>query len=680
MDSIQKETDKLNKEIERSWLIDEDIQVGKHLFSDKTEEELDNPTTFLLKIFLNPDNFYFTCKYVLNIELLPFQVAILKELWTKKYPMLIATRGFSKSWLLAVYALLRALLCPGAKVVIVGSGFRQSKLILEYAERIWNNAPVLRSMAGYGNDKAIGPHHGTDEWNIIFPDSFIKALPIGDGEKIRGQRATHIICDEFKSQNVEIFETVIAGFGSVSANPVEGVKTAARIKKMKKLGLWSESQQENFDKQNFGNQVILSGTAYYVNNHFYKYWERYRQIVNSKGDPKKIREIFSDKPPEHFNYKDYCVMRIPFELMPEGFMDEKNVALSRALSSSGNYNVEYGAVFAKDSDGFFRRSLIDSCTAPIKFLTGEKIHFSAMIRGNPHGKYVYAIDPAADKDNFAVVLLELHGTHRRAVYCWTTNRMSHRQKIKDGLVSELDFYGYAVRKIRDLMKSFPCERIMCDSQGGGVAVEEAFHDLDKINPDEKLIWRVVDPDKEHWTDDKEGLHILEMVNFSDASWVSEANHGMKKDMEDKALVFPEFDHIVLGLAAEEDNKAKRLYDTLEDCACEIEDMKDELTTIVMTQTGNSQRDRWDTPEIKKADNKKGRLRKDRYSALLMANMGARIIARTEPEGQYNTAVGGFLGSFSKLPATKDMYAIAPEWMRNEQRKNNYKGGRIFKRG
>lgn len=55
---------------------------------------------------------------------------------------------------------------------------------------------------------------------------------------------------------------------------------------------------------------------------------------------------------------------------------------------------------------------------------------------------------------------------------------------------------------------------------------------------------------------------------------------------------------------------------------EIEELKNELSMIVMTQTGTG-RERWDTPEVKVAAGKKRRLRKDRYSSLIMANMSAR---------------------------------------------------------
>ena len=44
-------------------------------------------------------------------------------------------------------------------------------------------------------------------------------------------------------------------------------------------------------------------------------------------------------------------------------------------------------------------------------------------------------------------------------------------------------------------------------------------------------------------------------------------------MEDKVLLFPEFDPIIISMAIEEDKAAKRLYDTLEDCYLEIEELK-----------------------------------------------------------------------------------------------------------
>jgi hypothetical protein len=86
-----------------------------------------------------------------------------------------------------------------------------------------------------------------------------------------------------------------------------------------------------------------------------------------------------------------------------------------------------------------------------------------------------------------------------------------------------------------------------------------------------------------------------------------------------------------------------MYDTLEECVMEIEELKDELSMIQMTQTPAG-RSRWDTPEVIVSAGRKSKLRKDRYSALIMANMAARIIDRTPDAATYD-----FYGGFATLP-------------------------------
>ena len=203
-----------------------------------------------------------------------------------------------------------------------------------------------------------------------------------------------------------------------------------------------------------------------------------------------------------------------------------------------------------------------------------------------------------------------------------------------------------------------------DSQGGGIAVSEALHDKDKIDVSqgEVQIWPIIDPAKPNMdTDGEPGLHIIEMINFSSSDWTSEANHGLRKDFEDKACIFPYFDNVSLGLAQISDEKGGRLYDTLEDCYLEIEELKNELSTIIITQTLTG-RDRWDTPEVKLPGNKKGRLRKDRYSSLVMANMVSRQIARN-PERYFITAIGGFAGGATR-PAGDGKDYVGSSWLSN----------------
>jgi hypothetical protein len=606
------------------------IKIDHNIMINRSEKDIQLPDLHLLKILRDPKYIGTTCKLLFNIELHPMQVAILQEFWIRAFPMYIASRGWGKSFLLALYCIIRCSFYPGTKIVVVGAAFRQSKIIFEYMETIWRNSPILRSIFG-GNDD--GPRRDVDRCTIRLGDSWTIAIPMGDGSKIRGLRAHIIIADEFASISPDIYETVVSGFAAVSASPIQNVKEQAKRQAMIEAGLWNDELEVLEYKM--GNQAIISGTADYAFKHFASYWRRYKTIIESKGDKNKLEEIFKGEVPENFNWRDYTIIRIPYELIPRGFMDDKQVSRAKATIHTGIYNMEYAACFVKDSEGFFRRSLIESCIASEDnniVINDQRIIFDAMIRGDSNKKYIYGIDPASEQDNFSIVILELNEKFSKVVYCWTTNRHNFKERQKTGLINEHDFYGFCVRKIRNLMKIFPCERIGMDAQGGGVAIEEALHDPSKLESNEQLIWPIIDYNKHKDTDDQQGLHILELVQFARADWTAQANHGLRKDLEDKILLFPRFDDLTLGLAVENEGKSileadltTKLYDNLSECILEIEDLKNELTTIVMTQTstGPNARDRWDTPELKLQNGKKGRLRKDRYSSLIIANMLAR---------------------------------------------------------
>ena len=642
------------KKIDEAWLgldISEEDLFNPMDMLDPTEDDYHLKLSWLM---VRPEYFSFLCKQIFNIQILPSQALMLQEMWNRRFPMLIASRGFGKSFMLSLYAMMRALLLPNRKVVVVGAAFRQSKVLFEYMETIWNNSPILRDIC----DSNSGPRRDVDRCVMRLNDSRVTCLPLGDGQKIRGQRANDIISDEFASIPRDIFETVVAGFAAVSAAPIDNVKRIAAEKKAKELGISLDSQEESV-ANNKDNQIILSGTAYYDFNHFATYWKKWKSIIKSKGELSRLRDVFGgEDPPADFDWTEYSVIRIPYELLPEGFMDAAQVARSKATVHAGIYQMEFGACFTRDSQGFFKRSLIESCVAsdqePIKTINGDEISFSASIIGDPNKHYIFGVDPASEVDNFSIVVLEVNPDHRRIVHCWTTTRSKHREKVKKGFSKETDFYAYCARKIRDLMKRYPCIHIAMDAQGGGIAVMESLHDKDKLQDGEQPIWPVIDEDKEKDTDDEKGLHILEMCQFAKYDWLSEANHGMRKDFEDKALLFPHFDAISIGISNAEDGLKGRVFDTLEECVMDIEELKDELSMIQITQTATG-RDRWDTPEIIVAAGKKSKMRKDRYSALVIANMAARCLARMPSPTEYK-----FYGGFATISEAEKKKAMSGE--------------------
>lgn len=681
---FDKRTDIVEELMRQAWLLTDDEinsispgnlgKVGEiinfdyenHPFSNLDKNNLD---VDILKIMRNPSYFFYTCKTLFNkedgnrLEIAPFQNVILKELWTRQFPMLIGSRGLGKSFTLALYILLRLIFTPGAKVVIVASAFRQAKVVFEYMEKIWYNSPILRDLVSGKRGlrgRECGPRRDIDRCEFVLGESVAIALPLGDGKKIRGLRANYIISEEYASIPEEIYATVVQGFASVTADPIGNMKDYAKLKVRRILGIQTDEMDIEEAKKVRGNQSILSGTAYYSFNHFCKYWKEYKAIIETKGDKEKLTELLKGEIPKDWNWKDYSIIRIPYKLIPEGYMDAKTIARARQITHKSSYLMEYEAVFANDSEGFFPRSLVLKCSLdasnprPPKFKSCSGVPvFTAALEGRHDRTYIYGIDPASENDRFSIVIIEVWPDHRRVVYSWTTKKKEHSLKLKKGMAEEHDFYRYCCRKIRDLMKVFPAERIMVDKGGGGIAVREAFSDPDKLQEGELPIYEVIEEGKEKQTDDMQGSHILEMVHFSPA-WTSEANHGLKKDMEEQVLVFPAMDSLALGLAAEVDKSEGRVsedvngervyetYDTLESCILEIEELKDEIATIVLTKTANGT-ENWDTPDRKNeaAKQKSGRMRKDRYSSLLMANMGARQLSRAIFIPNPQASMGGF---------------------------------------
>ena len=182
---MSKQSDNI-KAITDAWLnINIDDSKIINPFSVPTEQDFSVKLTWLMT---NPDYFSFICKEILNVDILPTQALMLKEMWNRKFPMLIASRGFGKSFILSVYAILRTLLLPGRKVIVVGAAFRQSKVLFEYMDAIWRNSPLLRDIVGSDG----GPRRDVDMCRLKIGDGTVTCLPLGDGSKIRGQRANDI--------------------------------------------------------------------------------------------------------------------------------------------------------------------------------------------------------------------------------------------------------------------------------------------------------------------------------------------------------------------------------------------------------------------------------------------------------------------------------------------------------
>jgi len=561
-------------------------------------------------VMLCRQNLGFAARYIIgkgDFELLPFQCAIMDTLWHKTFPLMVASRGAGKSTLLSVYAILRAILDQssesGQKIIIISASFRQSKLIMETIDTFYQRSPLLQAASPDG----LSRHN--DRWQFKFGNSTITALPLGDGQKIRGLRATTILCHEFASIPEEIFNVVVRGFPAVSANPVDRIRSIYEKRKLIEEGLLKDS-----DIHFKGNQIIRTGTATYEFNHLYKVFSQYKIILDKKlvgrGSDPAIQAAFNGDIPHSvdINYRDLAIIQLPYTSLPDGYMDLTMVNEAKMSMTKEEFGMEYEAKFLTDSSGFFKASAIEAATPKV----GEPNNFQVQLDGRTGVQYVMGLDPARKRDSFGLVILKVLQNTHQVVFAKEWKKTS---------------FGKIALSIRKLLKKYDIARIGIDAGGGGSAIMDFLQAPEMIPDGELPLWEITDKTF------KPGIKILNMINYM-GKWLKAANYDMAADIEHKRLIFPS--HIDDSRSGRDTEVALKVFDT-------IQELKKQLTLIEITTTQKSDTVHFDVPsELKKT------AKKDLYSALLIAAYEARCLKNEEfrstsfDEGSIGGAMEEFL--------------------------------------
>lgn len=583
------------------------------------------------------------------LKLLPFQRVMLDLLWHKKFPMILACRGAGKTFMLAVYCLLKCLLEPGTRIVIVSGGFRQAKFTFQYIDELLRNSPILQEAIRKfhpGND--YGVKFATDRVYLkVGSNTDVQGVPLGDGSKVRGMRATTLICDETASIDEKVFDTAIAPFLSTPADPAESVLVEEFVAKLKKYGAKQEIiNLVNASRRSKGNQLVLAGTATYQFSHFYRRYQAYSIFAKSGGDRRKIKEglqlqsgeakvvITDDMLDIWANiYKEYAIFQLPYNGMPTGFLDAAVVANHKATMNPVIFGHEYECKFSKDTFGFFPRSIIEAASPGLKEAEeGEQeVHYE--LYGDPHARYVMGLDPARHNDNFGLVVLKLENSTAKCVYVEAWDKTD---------------WAKSVRKIREVLKRFPNTiYIAMDAGGGGTTVRDLLANAQMLKDGEKPIIEVDPPDE--FKSIPNAVRILEMINFH--TWAPQANHAMRSDIILKKLLFPgrlDDDHILLKQALilkgapfdMDEPKDIEIIDHLNDLIYGRENkngdvislgaykemiyMIDETCTITQSVTEKGV-ESFGLPKLSDQPEGLDIRRRDRYSALLLASYAARQV-------------------------------------------------------
>jgi hypothetical protein len=424
---------------------------------------------------------------LLGVDLAGIQRIVFEDMWFKNYVITVAGRGYGKTYLLGVLSALSCMLYPGYRVGLIAPVFRQSKMIFSEVEKLYAKSPILRE----ATDKR--PTRGSDTCYLRFKSvggynpSFIEALPLGDGSKIRGSRFYLIVVDELAQVPDSTLDMVVRPMGATTLEPMENVRRLERQKRLVDLGLAADG---DFEAETV-NKMIMTSSGFYKFNHMWRRMRDHWNMMEQDGDASQ-----------------YKVWQIPYWDLPDGFLDKNNIMEAKRIMSNSEFRMEYEAAMISDSEGFFKASILEACT--------EESGYTLEVRGEPGAQYVVGVDPSQGGDASCGVVIIRYGNPNKIV-----NVLELKRKTTQDLTM----------MVQAICDSYTVVRVFIDKGGGGKAIMDLLED--GYNDYEPLIDRT-DEDKRHM----KGRHILEMVNFN-PTWIADANFTTLSMLEDKKLLFPE---------------------------------------------------------------------------------------------------------------------------------------------
>lgn len=345
-------------------------------------------------------NLGFTFEMLCGIKLMPVQEILLKALFARDNALIVAGRGFSKSFLISVFSILYSIFYPDKKVCLISANFRSARRILDNSEKMVNSKKAALLRQCFPNQL----RRANDMFSWKLPNqSEIFALPLSNGEGLRGTRANCVCVDEGLLISREIQETILRPFLTVQQDFREEAEMRDAENTLIEAGKITENDRISFPKNKY---CVFSSASY----EFQYLFEMYNQWLDFIDHPDKIEGAPGQKPPK------YVVVRASYESLPaNGIMDltQINSAKAGGGENSEYFKREYRALFSKTGEGFFNVQKLHKCTVPLFDYP------TVQLLGEKDCQYILSIDPSysASKasDHFAMGVYMLIPQKRKII-------------------------------------------------------------------------------------------------------------------------------------------------------------------------------------------------------------------------------------------------------------------------
>jgi len=253
----------------------------------------------------------------LHLRLKLFQKILLIMMMVCDTTVFVAARGIGKSFLSAVFCVIRCILWPGTKICVASGTRGQAYTVLE--KIALELKPNSQELAAEIDDKQTKMNN--TQGIIVFKNgSYIKIVTAG--ESARSNRANIVLIDEFRLVDPEVINTILKKF-----------LTQRRMPTYSELN--DEERREEYNKEK--NKTIWCSSAYFAD-----HWS-YQKCVDT------IKCMVTP------GRRDFCCS-LPYELsIREGLLDP-DVVESDMLETNFSeikHLMEYEAVFYNSAEGAF---------------------------------------------------------------------------------------------------------------------------------------------------------------------------------------------------------------------------------------------------------------------------------------------------------------------------------------
>jgi hypothetical protein len=557
------------------------------------------------------NNVTFATDLLLGVKLFPFQHMAIKSMFETDYFLGVWSRGMSKSFTTGIFAVLDAVLNQGVEIGILSKSFRQAKMIFKKIEDIAN-----KPEAAFFRQCITKTSKSNDEWLMEIGTSRIRALPLGDGEKLRGFRFHRIIIDEFALMPERIYNEVIIPFLSVVENPTqrdELFKLETRLMEEKKM---KEGDRHIWPN----NKLIALSSASYKFEYLYKLYQQFEFLISAEKQKDNASR---------------CVMQYSYDCAPPQLYDQNLLHQAKATMSQSQFEREFGAIFTDDSSGYFKTSKMALCTVS----DGESP--CVEVQGDPSSEYILAFDPSwsqtESSDDFAIQILKLHAEEQKAT-------LVHGYALSGtSLKNHIDYFLFCLENFNIIS--------VCGDYNGGVQFLQACNESDTFKQ-KNIKLQTIEVGLDKPEEYQKGLQSYKnQYNKKDykyvtlrkptSHWIRQANELLQANFDHRRLYFASraiddsytkqknksipIQNIKFLRTKEETNQnpGAKMIDFIEHQSDMIELTKNECALIQITTTSQGTQT-FDLPANLRRQTGPDKARKDSYSALVLANWMAKV--------------------------------------------------------